>query len=37
MDATLTGKYLTIITDDTATYLSRIYTAKESGIGIAMK
>jgi len=37
MDATLTGKYLTNITDDTATYLSRIYAAKGSGIGLAMK
>jgi len=37
MDAMLTGKYLTNITDDTATHLTRTYTAKESGIGIALK
>jgi len=37
MDATMTGQYLTNITDDTATHLSRIYAAKESGTGLAMK
>lgn len=36
-DATLTGKYLPNITDDTATHLSRTYAAKQSGTGLAMK
>jgi hypothetical protein len=36
-DTMLTGTYLTNITDDTATYLSRIYAAKVSGIGLATK